>query len=58
MVYPIYPDLKNKHVLITGGSNGIGEALTRSFAQQGAEITILDKDEPKALALGCVSPSE
>ena len=48
---PIYPDLKDKHILITGGSNGIGEALTRAFAQQAAVITILDKDDRKGLAI-------
>ena len=48
---PIYPDLKNKHVLITGGSNGIGEALTRAFVQQAAEVTILDKDYQKGLTI-------
>lgn len=48
---PIYPDLKNKHVLITGGCNGIGEALTRTFAQQAAEVTILDKDYDKGLVI-------
>ncbi|HBE50091.1 MAG TPA: 3-oxoacyl-ACP reductase, partial [Cyanobacteria bacterium UBA11369] len=50
-MHPIYPDLKDKHVLITGGSNGIGEALTRSFAEQAALVTILDKDEKKGLAI-------
>ncbi|MGJ5676526.1 MAG: SDR family NAD(P)-dependent oxidoreductase [Nostochopsis sp.] len=48
---PIYPDLKKKHVLITGGSHGIGEALTRTFAQHAAEVTIIDKDEHKGLVL-------
>ncbi len=48
---PIYPDLKNKHVLITGGSNGIGEALTRAFAEQTAEVTILDRDYQKGLKI-------
>ncbi len=48
---PIYPDLKNKHVLITGGSNGIGEALTRAFAEQSAEVTILDRDYQKGLTI-------
>ncbi len=48
---PIYPDLKNKHVLITGGSNGIGEALTRAFSEQAAEVTILDKDYEKGLTI-------
>jgi NAD(P)-dependent dehydrogenase (short-subunit alcohol dehydrogenase family) len=48
---PIYPDLKDKHVLITGGSNGIGEALTRAFAEQAAAVTILDKDYDRGLAI-------
>ncbi|MBD2771938.1 SDR family NAD(P)-dependent oxidoreductase [Iningainema tapete] len=48
---PIYPDLKNKHILITGGSNGIGEALTRSFAAQAQEVTILDQDYNKGLVI-------
>lgn len=48
---PIYPDLKNKHILITGGSNGIGEALTRSFAAQANEVTILDQDYNKGLVV-------
>ena len=46
---PTYPDLQEKHVLITGGSNGIGKALTRAFARQGAEVTILDRDYQKGL---------
>ncbi|GBF80639.1 SDR family NAD(P)-dependent oxidoreductase [Aphanothece sacrum] len=50
-MFPVYPDLKNKHVLITGGSNGIGEALTRTFAQQASEVTILDLDKDKGLKI-------
>ncbi len=41
---PIYPDLHGRHVLITGGSNGIGAVLCRSFAAQGCVLTMLDKD--------------
>lgn len=51
IMYPIYPGLKNKHILITGGSNGIGEALTRSFAAQAKEVTILDQDYNKGLVI-------
>ncbi len=39
---PIYPDLAEKPVLVTGGGSGIGEALTRSFARQGARVAFLD----------------
>ena len=41
---PIYPDLRGRHVLITGGSNGIGAALCQAFARQGAILTMLDRD--------------
>ncbi|HEX9003049.1 MAG TPA: SDR family oxidoreductase [Blastocatellia bacterium] len=39
-----FPDLEGKHVLITGGSNGIGAALAVAFAGQGCRVTLLDKD--------------
>lgn len=35
--------LKEKHVLITGGSRGIGLACERAFAQEGARITIVSR---------------
>lgn len=36
--------LKNKVVLITGGANGIGAAITRGCAQEGAIPVVVDKD--------------
>ncbi|HEY2348816.1 MAG TPA: SDR family NAD(P)-dependent oxidoreductase, partial [Puia sp.] len=33
---------KNKHVLITGGARGIGFAVAKHFAREGAIISILD----------------
>ncbi len=44
LTYPIFPDLREKHVLITGGSNGIGAALCDAFAAQGCALTMLDRD--------------
>jgi NAD(P)-dependent dehydrogenase (short-subunit alcohol dehydrogenase family) len=41
---PRFPDLEGRHVLITGGSNGIGAAVAIAFAGQGCKVTLLDKD--------------
>jgi D-xylose 1-dehydrogenase len=40
-----YPELKGRSVLVTGGASGIGEAIVRAFASQGAEVGFLDLDE-------------
>ncbi len=38
----VYPSLKDKSVLITGGASGIGEQLVRGFARQGSKVAFLD----------------
>lgn len=38
----IYPSLVDRVVLISGGGSGIGAALTRAFAGQGARVAFLD----------------
>jgi NAD(P)-dependent dehydrogenase (short-subunit alcohol dehydrogenase family) len=36
--------LQNKHVLITGGSKGIGLACARAFAEEGAHVSLVARD--------------
>jgi NAD(P)-dependent dehydrogenase (short-subunit alcohol dehydrogenase family) len=38
----IYPSLKGKRVVITGGASGIGAGIVAAFARQGAEVHFLD----------------
>jgi len=61
--YALYPSLKDRVVLVTGGATGIGESLVRHFARQGARVAFFDiQDEPagvlgEALAAeGCRRP--
>jgi NAD(P)-dependent dehydrogenase (short-subunit alcohol dehydrogenase family) len=46
-----FPCLKDRAVIITGGASGIGAALTRAFATQGAKVSFLDIDEDSAARL-------
>jgi NAD(P)-dependent dehydrogenase (short-subunit alcohol dehydrogenase family) len=47
----IYPDLADKTVLVTGGGSGIGEAIVRRFAAQGAKTAFVDIKEAESRAL-------
>ena len=40
--YARYPSLEGCPVLITGGASGIGEAMVKAFAEQGAKVGFLD----------------
>lgn len=52
MLKAIYPCLKEKAVVISGGASGIGEAIVRSFGSQGARVGFVDllQDAGAALA--------
>jgi NAD(P)-dependent dehydrogenase (short-subunit alcohol dehydrogenase family) len=61
--YAVYPSLRDRVVLITGGATGIGEELVRHFALQGARVAFLDIQDEAAVALrnelataGCAAP--
>ena len=43
--------LKDKVAIVTGGASGIGEAIVRVLAEEGAKPIILDKNREKADAL-------
>jgi NAD(P)-dependent dehydrogenase (short-subunit alcohol dehydrogenase family) len=42
--------LKDKHVLITGGSRGIGLACAQGFLEEGAQVTIVSKNIDSVVA--------
>ena len=52
--FATYPSLKDCPVVISGGASGIGEAMVRAFAGQGARVGFVDiaADAGKALASG------
>jgi NAD(P)-dependent dehydrogenase (short-subunit alcohol dehydrogenase family) len=59
----IYPSLRDKAVLITGGASGIGASLVEHFARQGARVAFLDLAQDAGTALaerlaleGCPQP--
>src|SRR5438128_7080493 len=38
----IYPSLRGKRILVTGGGSGIGAGIVEAFARQGSDVTFVD----------------
>lgn len=49
--FAIYPSLRGRRVLITGGATGIGEAFVLRFAEQGARVAFFDIQDDAGTAL-------
>ena len=47
----IYPSLKGRTVLVTGGGSGIGQSIVEHFAAQGSKVGFLDIKEKESKAL-------
>ncbi|KIC44595.1 3-hydroxy-2-methylbutyryl-CoA dehydrogenase [Ruegeria sp. ANG-S4] len=43
--------MSNSAAIITGGASGLGEATARHFAEEGAQVTILDRDAERGSAV-------
>ncbi|MGJ4882249.1 SDR family NAD(P)-dependent oxidoreductase [Bradyrhizobium sp. HKCCYLRH1065] len=54
----IYPSLKDRAVLVTGGGSGIGEAIVRNFVDQGARVGFIDIDLEASQQLLASLPAE
>ena len=42
--------LSGRHAVVTGGGRGIGAAIARAYAEEGASVVILDRDETRGSA--------
>jgi NAD(P)-dependent dehydrogenase (short-subunit alcohol dehydrogenase family) len=47
----VYPSLRGRTVLVTGGGSGIGESIVAHFAAQGSKVGFIDINEKASKAL-------
>lgn len=45
LMHAIYPSLRGKRVVVTGGASGIGECLVERFVQQKCKVAFVDMNE-------------
>jgi len=43
----MYPDLKNKVIIVTGGAGSIGRATVKAFLENKCQVAVVDKDKKK-----------
>jgi NAD(P)-dependent dehydrogenase (short-subunit alcohol dehydrogenase family) len=62
--YAVYPSLRDRVAVVTGGASGIGEAIVAAFAHQHARVAFLDLQQEAGEALvqrltdaGCPQPA-
>jgi NAD(P)-dependent dehydrogenase (short-subunit alcohol dehydrogenase family) len=53
--FAIYPSLKGKVVLVTGGASGIGAEVVAQFAKQGSRVAFLDFDRENGAKVAAVT---
>jgi NAD(P)-dependent dehydrogenase (short-subunit alcohol dehydrogenase family) len=51
MSHTVYPSLRNKRVVVTGGGSSIGAAIVEAFARQGAQVAFIDIAETESREL-------